>query len=83
MGDDEGGRRALQDERQEFLAQLCREGGIERDERLVEEEKIGLDRERACDSDTPGETERQFPWKMIEMLRKTQRRDDLGEIVLA
>src|SRR6202040_2913038 len=68
---------------QKFFAQLCREGSIERNEGLVEEEKIGLDRERACDSHTPGETERQFPRKMIEMLRKMERRDDLGEIVLA
>ena len=74
---------ALQDERQQLFAQPRRERGVERDERLVEEEKIGLDREGPGDRHAAGQPQRQFAGKMIEMSRKTQGSGDFGEIVLA
>ena len=50
-----------------LIAHAGGEGGIERGQRFVENEKLRLDGERAGERNAPGETERQFAGKMVAM----------------
>ena len=53
---------------------VCRQRGIERDERFVEDKQFGLDRKRPRQSDAAREAERQFARIMAAMLGEAERR---------
>ena len=65
--------RAAVDELGQLLAQPCRKRVIERHERLVEQQQIGLDREGARQRHAARQPERKLAGIMIAMRREPQR----------
>ena len=64
-----------------FLAQPARHRLIERDKRLIEQKKIRAHSECPGDGDAAGEAEREFAGIMRQMRSKSERFDQVGQIV--
>ena len=80
VGDEEGGDRPARHQVGEFGAQALGERRIERDERLVEHQQIGLDREGARQRDAARQAERQLAREMAAMGGEPERREQRVEI---
>ena len=64
----------------EFLLQALRERRVQRDERLVEHQEIGLDREGARQRHAARQAERQFAREMVAVLGKAERGEQRVEV---
>ena len=69
----QGGNRPAIDQLGQFLAQPRRQGIVERHERLVEQEEVGLDRERARKRHAPRQSERKLARIVIAMRIEPER----------
>ena len=62
----------LVDQPREQIAQFERQRGVERHQRFVKQQKVGLDRQGAGERRATGEAKRQLPRKMLGVPGKTQ-----------
>src|SRR5262249_58064997 len=67
------------DEFRQFVAQPCRQGVIERDERFVEQQKIRVDREGTRERYSPCLPERQFAGKVVAVGLEPERAEQRVE----